>query len=140
MKKYFACLLLLVLIFVTGCGKYTKPVVTVNEDLSHFSDLSLNSDQGQITYHCKLVIKNEDSVRARFKVTGTFWEDYEAGVIVQKTAQGFVDGDSILTLDAEQEKEFSVDFTFNLCEDSDGTELKTDRRLPDISVTVLSEN
>lgn len=151
MKRQTVSLLLVLALILSvtaaaSCGAKRDEPLALDESASITNDPY--TDGEYVFYPCTLAIVNRSDETCSFSVTADFSEEYENGIITQATVQGIFKDDGENGGSAEKEKRaasvspdstcrFDVVFKVRKNQGYSGTALKSDRNLPDITVTRL---
>lgn len=133
-------------IFAASCGAQREEPLALDESESITNDPY--TDGEYVFYPCTLAIVNRSDEICSFSVTADFSEEYKNGIITQAVVQGIFKDDGENGGSAEKEKRaasvspdsacrFDVVFKVRKNQGYSGTALKSDRNLPDITVTRL---
>lgn len=151
MKRQTVSLLLVIALILSvtaaaSCGAKREKPLALDESASITNDPY--TDGEYVFYPCTLAIVNRSDETCSFSVTADFFEEYENGIITQAVVQGIFKDGGESGGSAEKEKRaasvlpdstcrFDVVFKVRKNQGYSGTALKSDRNLPDITVTRL---
>ena len=132
-KRFFAILLLPVLLF-SGCAKtaVNKDVIVIASE-SFYSDFEVKGDSVYI--YCTLSLRNCSSQDVTFQIKGCFDNDVKGHLLTERVLFAHDDAlETVFFLRANEKKEFDVCFTGQY----GGRPVKHDRMLPEIEIIPVS--
>lgn len=105
---------------------------------SHFE--KAEESEGEIKYYCTVALRNSYYEGKSVRLSADFSEEEKAGFITEGSLAGYSeDGNDTFKVDGRGCETFTVVFKAKRNPEYDGTALKSDRNLPEITVEVVED-